>query len=65
MLIKVCSAANSGLETIGVDVEVNLANRGLPAFEIVGLPNKAVDESRERVKTAIVNSKISDKEDYC
>ncbi|MDP8289859.1 MAG: YifB family Mg chelatase-like AAA ATPase [Candidatus Susulua stagnicola] len=58
MLIKVCSAANSGLETIGVDVEVNLANRGLPAFEIVGLPNKAVDESRERVKTAIVNSNI-------
>lgn len=58
MLIKVCSAANSGLETIGVDVEVNLANRGLPAFEIVGLPSKAVDESRERVKTAIVNSNI-------
>ncbi|MDP8289768.1 MAG: magnesium chelatase domain-containing protein [Candidatus Susulua stagnicola] len=58
MLIKVCSAANSGLETIGVDVEVNLANSGLPAFEIVGLPSKAVDESRERVKTAIVNSNI-------
>ena len=58
MLIKVCSASNSGLETIGVDVEVNLANRGLPAFEIVGLPSKAVDESRERVKTAIVNSNI-------
>lgn len=58
MLIKVCSASISGLETIGVDVEVNLANRGLPAFEIVGLPSKAVDESRERVKTAIVNSNI-------
>jgi len=58
MLIKVSSASNSGLETIGVDVEVNLANRGLPAFEIVGLPSKAVDESRERVKTAIVNSSI-------
>ncbi len=58
MLIKVSSAANSGLETIGIDVEVNLANRGLPAFEIVGLPSKAVDESRERVKTAIVNSNI-------
>ena len=58
MLIKVSSALNSGLQTIGVDVEVNLANRGLPAFEIVGLPNKAVDESKERVKTAIVNSNI-------
>jgi len=58
MLIKVLSASNSGLETIGVDVEVNVANRGLPAFEIVGLPNKAVDESKERVKTAISNSEI-------
>ncbi|MCQ9208001.1 MAG: YifB family Mg chelatase-like AAA ATPase [Omnitrophica bacterium] len=58
MLIKVCSASNSGLETIGIDVEVNVANRGLPAFEIVGLPSKAVDESRERVKTAIINSNI-------
>ncbi len=58
MLVKVLSASNSGLETIGVDVEVNVANSGLPAFEIVGLPSKAVDESRERVKTAIFNSGI-------
>jgi len=47
-----------GLETIGVDVEVNIASRGLPAFEIVGLPSKAIDESRERVRTAIINSDI-------
>ncbi|MCP4650740.1 MAG: YifB family Mg chelatase-like AAA ATPase [PVC group bacterium] len=58
MLIKVCSVANSGLKTIGIDVEVNVASRGLPAFEIVGLPSKAVAESKERVKTAIVNSEI-------
>lgn len=58
MLIKVSSASNSGLKTIGVDVEVNVADRGLPAFEIVGLPSKAVDESKQRVKTAIVNSNI-------
>ena len=58
MLIKVASASNSGLQTIGIDVEVNVANRGLPAFEIVGLPSKAVDESKERVKTAIINSNI-------
>ena len=58
MLIKVSSASNLGLETIGIDVEVNLAGRGLPAFEIVGLPSKAVDESKKRVKTAIVNSNI-------
>jgi len=58
MLVKVLSASNSGLEAIGIDVEVNVANRGLPAFEIVGLPNKAVDESKERVRTAIINSNI-------
>ncbi len=58
MLIKVQSAANRGLETIGIDVEVNVANRGLPAFDIVGLPDKEVQESRERVKTAILSSKI-------
>jgi len=58
MLIKVPSAANLGLETIKVDVEVNLANRGLPGFEIVGLPDKAVDESKERVRAAISSSGI-------
>jgi magnesium chelatase family protein len=56
MLIKVPSATNSGLHTIKVEVEVNVAKRGLPTFGIVGLPSKAVDESKERVKTAIVNS---------
>ncbi|MEK7542609.1 MAG: YifB family Mg chelatase-like AAA ATPase [Patescibacteria group bacterium] len=58
MLIKVPSALHIGLETVGVDVEINMASRGLPGFEIVGLPSKAVDESRERVRTAIVNSHI-------
>jgi magnesium chelatase family protein len=58
MFIKVQSATNLGLETIGVDVEVNIANRGLPIFEIVGLPSKSIDESRERVKTAITNCKM-------
>ncbi len=58
MLIKIPSVANKGLETIKVDVEVNLANKGLPGFEIVGLPDKAVDESKERVRTAIISSDI-------
>lgn len=58
MLIKVQSAANSGLDTIGIDVEVYVAQRGLPGFEIVGLPDKAVAESRERVKGAIQSSGI-------
>ena len=58
MLVKVSSALYLGLESQLVDVEVNLASRGLPGFEIVGLPSKAVDESRQRVRTAIINSGI-------
>jgi len=57
MLTKLKSGANSGLEMIEVDVEVSIAERGLPGFEIVGLPDKAVAESRERVRAAIKNSK--------
>ncbi len=59
MLIKVNSALHIGLETLGVDVEINVASRGLPGFDIVGLPSKAVDESKERVRTAITNSNIN------
>ncbi len=58
MLVKVSSALNLGLNAIGMEVEVNVASRGLPALEIVGLPTKAVAESKQRVKTAIVNSNI-------
>lgn len=58
MLIKVSSALYLGLETKGVDVEINVAVRGLPGFEIVGLPSKAVEESKQRVRTAIINSNI-------
>lgn len=58
MLVKVPSIAISGLEAIKVDVEVSIANRGLPGFEIVGLASKAVEESKERVKTAILNSRM-------
>ena len=56
MLTKISSVLYSGLETLPVDVEVNVASRGLPGFEIVGLPSKAIAESKERVKAAIVNS---------
>lgn len=58
MLVKVSSALNLGIHTLGMEVEVNVASRGLPKFEIVGLPNKAVAESKQRVRTAIVNSNI-------
>lgn len=41
-----------GIEARGVDVEVQISN-GLPAFAIVGLPDKAVAESKERVRAAL------------
>lgn len=58
MLIKIRSIANIGLETVPVDVEVDVASAGFPGFTIVGLASKAIEEARERVKTAIVNSKL-------
>jgi len=47
--------ASVGIEAPLVTVEVHLAN-GLPAFAIVGLPEKAVQESRDRVRSALINS---------
>ena len=56
MLVKINSVANIGLETVPIDVEVDVAEKGFPGFTIVGLASKAVEEARERVKTAITNS---------
>lgn len=39
-----------------VEIEVDITKSGLPAFSVVGLPDKAVEESRERVTSAIKNS---------
>jgi len=58
MLTKVWSAASKGLNPIEVEVEVNVASKGFPAFNIVGLATKAVDEAKERVRTALINSGI-------
>lgn len=55
MLSVMNSAALLGVESYPVHVEVDLSN-GLPAFDVVGLPDSAVKESRERVRTAIRNS---------
>ncbi|MFZ5844905.1 MAG: YifB family Mg chelatase-like AAA ATPase [Patescibacteria group bacterium] len=56
MLAKILSAAIVGLEAVPVTVEVDIASQGLPAFTIVGLPDKAIEESKERVRSAIKNS---------
>ena len=55
MLAKVNGATLVGMESHQVEVEVDVTN-GLPAFEIVGLPDAGVRESRIRVKSAIRNS---------
>ena len=55
MLTILKSGAITGIEGFQIDVEVDIS-RGLPAFSIVGLPDKAINESRERVRTAIINS---------
>lgn len=55
-IAKIQSAAVFGLDCQIVTVEVDVANRGLSAFQIVGLPDTAVNESRERVRTAIINT---------
>jgi magnesium chelatase family protein len=54
MLAKVQTCAVTGLEGSLVQVEVDIG-RGLPAFAIVGLPDIAVNEAKERVRSAIRN----------
>jgi magnesium chelatase family protein len=55
MLARVCSAAVNGIEAYPVEVEVN-AGWGETVIVIVGLPDAAVKESRDRVTTALTNS---------
>ena len=55
MYARVSGETPAGLNGAGVVVEVDI-ERGLPAFEIVGLPDMAIRESRERVRTALKNS---------
>src|SRR5260370_32331149 len=55
MLGSVATFAIEGVDSREVTVEVDL-RRGLPAFTVVGLPDAAVRESRERVRAAMLNS---------
>ena len=58
MLTKIWSAANYGLEAVEIETEVNVAEKGFPGFTVVGLASKAIEEARERVKTAIINTDL-------
>ena len=55
MFAKVLTAAPIGFDGSVVEVESD-ATKGLPGIQIVGLGNKAIDEAKERVKSAISNS---------
>jgi magnesium chelatase family protein len=57
MLAKVMSVAPIGFEGYSIEVESD-ATKGLPNLQIVGLGSKAIDEAKERVKSAIVNSQL-------
>lgn len=58
MLTRIQSCALVGLECVPVHVEVDVA-RGYPCFTIVGLPDTAINEARERIKSGINNSEIT------
>ena len=52
MVARISTVAFQGIEVVDVDVQVQVAS-GLPSFAVVGLPDKAVAESRERVRSAL------------
>lgn len=55
---QVRSVSESGMKGLVVDIECHISN-GLPAIVIVGLGNKAVDEAKERVRSAFTNAKLN------
>ena len=55
VVAKIYSAAPVGFEGRVIEIETDIT-RGLPAMQIVGLANKSIDEAKERVKSALVNS---------
>ena len=57
MLASVATFAIEGVDSVEVTVEVDV-RRGLPAFTVVGLPDAAVREARERVRAALLNSQL-------
>lgn len=56
MLTSVLSAGLVGIHAVPVGVEVDVGSRGLPHFSVVGLPDAAVKESRDRVRAALKNT---------
>ena len=57
MITKIKSCAFIGIDGVIIEVEADVS-KGVPAFDIVGLPDTAVKESKERVRSALKNSKV-------
>ena len=55
MLSRIHSASLLGIDAHLIEVEVDISTRGLPHFNVVGLPDAAVKESRDRVRAALKN----------
>ena len=66
MYAKVYGETTCGINGEQIIVEVDISN-GLPSFDIVGLPDTSVKESRERVRAALkkFGPDLSDDQDYC
>ena len=58
MTTRITTVAFLGIEAVPVDVQVQISP-GIPKFNIVGLPDKAVGESRERVRAALIASGLA------
>lgn len=56
MLTQATAGVNVGFSPQLVSVEIDVSSQGLPSFTIVGLADKAIDEAKDRVRTAIRNS---------
>lgn len=59
MFIELKSMSLYGITTSQVSIEISVANRGFPSFDIVGLPGKEISESKHRIITALKSSNIS------
>ncbi|MDE6565998.1 MAG: YifB family Mg chelatase-like AAA ATPase [Clostridia bacterium] len=58
MLAKTNSFALNGVKGFKIDIEIDI-NAGLPSYDVVGLPDTAIKESRERIRSAIKNSGLN------
>ena len=58
MVARIKTVAFQGIEVLEVDAQVTITS-GLPAFKVVGLPDKAVAESRERVRSMLLGLAMS------